>query len=387
LGALSQTARGQEPRRLPLEPAAGRWQLLPEYVRAVYRGPDGRIWYQLSGDRLGRSDSQLKSLLEAEYRQTAPQIAGASLALLESNGRAWFYNNDATVLWGYDGQRWIERRAFVGSRFIGRCPTAGELEDNLVNRDAGGKAFFRDLQGVHVFDGQIWSYRGIAPHVPSQNGQVRYAVSPSGKYAVALPPKIVNQRPNIAFLNLELWTLKEGQWQEAESPWTEKPGSIGPFIITDNGVLWYIWYKGDYQEGGRLRWLSLAPTAGAAPSDRVASLIAMLDDNAFEIRQQATDELAVMESDVGPQLEAAKKIATASPEARARIDGILRLRKARLASDDATIDAFGSTIGQCRVQRPKSVFQDSAGGRYVFAEAVSQGKSEPQRPRSCRAGR
>lgn len=352
--------------------------MLPEYVRAVYRGPDGRIWYQLSGDSLGRSDSQLKGLLEAEYRQTTPQIAGASLALLESNGRAWFYNNDATVLWGYDGEHWIEHRAFPGARFLGRCPTAGELEDNLVNRAAGGKAFFRDLQGVHVFDGKNWSYRGIATRVPTQNGQIRYAVSPSGNYAVALPPKIENQRPNIAFLNLELWTLKEGQWQEAESPWADKPGSIGPFIITDSGVLWYIWYQGAYNVGGRLRWLSLAPPADASPSERVARLIAMLDDNAFEIRQQATDELVILEQDVGPQLEAARKVAKASAEVRTRIDGILRLRKARLASDDATIDAFGSTIGQCRVQRPKSVFQDAAGGRYVFAEAVSQGESEPR---------
>src|SRR6266850_2526314 len=181
LVALSQTARGQQPRRLSLEPPDGRWQMLPEYVRAVYRGPDGRIWYQLSGDRLGRSDSQLKSQLEAEYRQTTPQIAGASLALLESNGRVWFYNNDATVLWGYDGERWIEHRAFPGLRFMGRCPTAGEMEDNLVNRAAGGKVFFRDLQGVHVFDGKHWSYRAIAARVPSQNGQIRYAVSPSGK--------------------------------------------------------------------------------------------------------------------------------------------------------------------------------------------------------------
>src|SRR5688500_2323974 len=82
VAASLQTAIGQQPRRLALEPPAGRWQMMPEYVRAVFRGPDGRIWYQLNGDRLGRSDSQLKTLLEAEYRHSAPQIAGASLALL-----------------------------------------------------------------------------------------------------------------------------------------------------------------------------------------------------------------------------------------------------------------------------------------------------------------
>src|SRR5437879_1825006 len=111
---IGPTAAAEPIRRLSFDLPEARWQLLPEAVRAVYVGPDGRLWYQLNGDSLGRAHSVLRSTLEAEYRQPSPQIAGALIALLEPGGRAWFYVNATNELWGFDGQSWIERKAPTG---------------------------------------------------------------------------------------------------------------------------------------------------------------------------------------------------------------------------------------------------------------------------------
>jgi hypothetical protein len=318
---------------------------------------------------LGRSTSQLRAALETEYRQASPQIAGAAIALLEPQGRAWFYVNEGQELWGYDGKAWIERKASLGSIFRGRCPTRGELPENYANRSAGGKAWFRDSQGIHVFDGQSWNYSYLCPRLDSQDGQLRFAVSPNGRFAVALPPKIT-QRPT-GFQNVELWTLADGKWQYAETPWIDSPGTAGPFCVTDKGVLWYVW------TGGVLRRLALTRLPGDSVQEQVTALVGRLDDDQFDTRQQATDALIELEEYIEPQLQAARAAARSS-EARTRLDAVLRLRQEhRETPDKIAPDSPGTRVGQCRVRNVKSLFQDNDGRLFVFAEAITRGSQPP----------
>jgi hypothetical protein len=377
---LAGPASADEPAgRLSFDPPDGRWQLLHESVRAVYQllhesvravyqGPDDRLWYQLNGDSLGRSESQIRQSLAAEYRQPSPRISGAALALLEPSGRAWFYVNQAREVWGYDGQKWIERRASSGNYFFARCPTAGELPDNLANRSAGGKAWLRDLQGVHVFDGQSWSYSAICPRIPSIIGQLRYAVSPSGKYAVALPPKQI-QIPT-GYQNVALWSFADGKWQQVDSPWTNRPTTVGSFCVTDKGVLWYV-------AAGMLHSVSIDRSPPERADQQLAELIRRLDADEFDKRQQAHDALAGREDDIRPQLKAAQG-GTQSAEMKWRLEALLKLHEAKRTNPALRLlPGATKTIGQCRVQSVKSIFQDDAGRLYIFAERITPANQAP----------
>src|SRR4051812_44360544 len=73
--------------QISLKPA--RWQTLPLEIRTVRFGPDGRGWLGLI--RAETKESDVRAALEREYREQTPQLRGVSLALLEPDGRAWFY--------------------------------------------------------------------------------------------------------------------------------------------------------------------------------------------------------------------------------------------------------------------------------------------------------
>src|SRR5206468_3953654 len=122
LPLCSQVEAEEASDRFTLKMRPVRWQLLPEAVRAVYVGPDGRVWHQLSGDSLGRSEAEIRGLLEKESSQPSPMISGAVIALLEPTGRVWFFANNGRDLWRYDGKTWIEHKAVENSSFIGSCP-------------------------------------------------------------------------------------------------------------------------------------------------------------------------------------------------------------------------------------------------------------------------
>src|SRR5438552_358903 len=176
VGSTSLAEQADQP---SFTPAAIRWQILPQGILGVRVGPDGRIWYQLDSNPNGRSDDEVRRSLESEYRQSSPQISGAALALFEPNGRVWFYAKAGREVWGYDGQQWIERKASAGSRFCGKCPTRGEMNDNLANRFVGGRAWLREQQGIHVFDGQGWIFTAVCPPLNTLEDIPRFSVSPN----------------------------------------------------------------------------------------------------------------------------------------------------------------------------------------------------------------
>src|SRR4051812_8637673 len=79
--------KNQQRLKISLQPV--RWQTLPAEIRSVRFGPDGRGWLGLAPGEA--KDADIRASLEREYSEESPQLRGASLALLEPDGRAWFY--------------------------------------------------------------------------------------------------------------------------------------------------------------------------------------------------------------------------------------------------------------------------------------------------------
>src|SRR5438046_8786203 len=99
-----------------------RWRHMPSDVSAAYAGPDGRTWFQMAANPTVRETPQLREMLEGEYKNPAPRISGASLALFEPHGRVWFYVNMAKTMRGCDGKQWTEHNASPKNTFVGSCP-------------------------------------------------------------------------------------------------------------------------------------------------------------------------------------------------------------------------------------------------------------------------
>ena len=351
-----QSAKPQE--RLSIELANVRWQQPPKEVRAAYVGPDGRTWYQLSSDPGGKSPEDVRRSLEREYRQTAPQVSGAAIALLEPTGRAWFSWNYGKELWGYDGRQWIQRDAPDGSTFIGVCPTRGALPDNVSNRFVGGKAWFRDRQGVHVFDGNEWSYAPFFDRASDRRFEPpRFAASPDGELAVALVAE-TNEENSVT--RHDVWVFQNGKWQQRGHLPAPRRGSAGSFCITNEGILWYVW------NSVALRSLDLSEKSTAAQED-LAPLIAQLGHKQFERREEATEKLAKEGADIAPQLKGALEGAK-DVEIKLRLEELLNRFDNQFTRP---IEEF-AVFGDCRVQKVAAIFQDEDERLYVFSEAIQR---------------
>jgi hypothetical protein len=96
------TATAAEPRLTIAAPEA-RFEPLSKEVLGITIGPDEWLWCWVSALSPPEGLSAIKTEFEREYDEESPQIQGAELALLEPDGRAWFYANNRMKLIGYDG--------------------------------------------------------------------------------------------------------------------------------------------------------------------------------------------------------------------------------------------------------------------------------------------
>lgn len=357
--------QAQPPDHLSIDLEPARWQLLPPAFRSVCVGPDGRNWYTIDPGDSKPSDVEIRAALEREYRENSPQLTGASLALLEPGGRAWFYIKP-DQLWGYDGQKWIVRTAATGSKFTGDCPTRGQLHNNLANRFVDGKAWFRDEQGVHTYDGQEWSYAALCPPKNAEPHLPRFAVSPGGKFAVAMTPQAAGQHVQLTNPDLWVWENGHGQWAKREIVWSEVQSTFGAFCVTDQGQLWCT-------QNGVLRIINLAATPSVL--ERLPELIAQLDDDDAQIRQQAYETLNQVAEQIQPPLIAALKAAT-SPEAKRRLTALVDRTNATL--NPMLIAGRGTAVPPFLVHAANALFQDEQGRILFSATASTPGESRIQ---------
>lgn len=104
----------------------------------------GRSWYQrLGGDSLGRTPSEIRSLLESEVNKPSPLISVLPSPCLSPSVRGSLQRVDEKV--GASTERHglsVSRRRVPA--LVGSCPSRGEIPDNTEIFSVGKKAFFPD---------------------------------------------------------------------------------------------------------------------------------------------------------------------------------------------------------------------------------------------------
>ncbi|GAH07606.1 unnamed protein product, partial [marine sediment metagenome] len=199
-------------------------------VRAVYVGPDNRVWYQLCHPARRENLEVVRRIIEREFDKKSPQLFGARPTLFEPSGRVWFRTHSGRALLGYDGKQWIERHAKEDHYFTGNCPNHGRVYRNGYNLFLNGVAFFSESHGILCFDAGNWSYQQMTEILPGERGTINYPVlipEPDGKGV-------------IAFLKVKedfiLWRWRKGAWEEISLPDAIKPEVVSTVAPRRNGI-------------------------------------------------------------------------------------------------------------------------------------------------------
>src|SRR4051812_44963424 len=95
----------------------------------------------------------------------------------------------------------------------------------------GGRAWFRDEQGIHVFDGKEWTYATLCPPINSEQSLPRFSVSPSGKFAVAMAPRVPGRAASLVNPDVWFWTADSPAWQKLPMFWMTKRASSHRFVL------------------------------------------------------------------------------------------------------------------------------------------------------------
>jgi hypothetical protein len=205
-GAVGEpVAPGRRERRGPVKLREVLWQALPDRIRAVYRAPGGKLWYQLWREGKRPTAEQTKAIVEREYKREQPQILEYRPVLFEPGGRVWLVEDSQRLLLGYDGEKWIERKPEKLAHFAGtyhlrrvRHETACYLQK---------RAFVVDSQGVHAYDGKKWSYQKMLEK-PEDLYYPRLRPEPDGKGLIAVAQR---RKPGV-------WRWRGGEWKKIALP-------------------------------------------------------------------------------------------------------------------------------------------------------------------------
>lgn len=196
-----------------------RSQWLPDTVREVKTGPDGRVWYALFPrgwvpDGIAQSNvGAIMAAIERQFDQPAPKLPGVQVALFEPDGRVWFTVEPGHLLLGYAGRpgEWIVRRANDSHRFTGRANGVGNPSPGSGGRNqmVGNHRLFIDRGGVHVFDGESWTYHSLLEGHRRGGVQVRHSIlEPFGRGVVFVTENAANP----------VWRFSRGAWSELPLP-------------------------------------------------------------------------------------------------------------------------------------------------------------------------
>lgn len=207
-----------------------RWQILPQPIRAVFVGPDARIWHQLLEPAYEEDVTMVRRIIEGQFHETAPQLYGAEPALFESNGRIWFRTHSHKRLLGYDGVDWVDCPANGSAQFTGSCPGHGRVSRCEYNLEVDGVLFFPDEHGVHAFNGRSWDYQNMGATAADTRIVVR--AEPTSRGVIAINPADFSR----------LWYCRQGQWREETLAETEiqdvlPAWSDGVWLLTTDHLL------------------------------------------------------------------------------------------------------------------------------------------------------
>jgi len=165
--------------------------------------------------------------VEREWKQKSPQISGATIDLLDEQGRVWVSIDHRKRLLGYDGQQWIERNGRSGGVFVGRCPTKGQLTDVGANQSRNDVSWFIEQTGIHRFHNKSWTYHPV-PNSKYQN-YPELAVSPDGRIGVAYRSSAEG-----------LLAFKDGQWSLHQKANATKSRAMSYGVVTNEGQFHFL---------------------------------------------------------------------------------------------------------------------------------------------------
>jgi hypothetical protein len=210
-----------------------RWQVLPAGVSRVIVAPNGRTWYQ---HRIPYGTNvtleEIKQQIASQFTRPSPQIAFATLLLVEPGGRAWFTDPGKQTILGYDGKDWITRKpASRTDEHTGCPPTRGRLFTGSYHRCIDGIVWLLSDRGLERFDGQHWQSLEM-PTLPNQERfATKLAVSPDGKLTVAAGSTI-----NV---------YRDGKWTSSKLNLGRKNATLYDIAATDSETLWCHLNTGD----------------------------------------------------------------------------------------------------------------------------------------------
>ncbi len=339
---------------IPIKLRRVRWQALPGEVRAVYVGPDDRVWYQLHETGDEADPDSLRAGIKKAFRSRSPQLTGARPALFEPGRRVWFIAEDETLLLGYDGKQWIERRATAGHFFTGVPVNHGRIHGDSHNLSVDGTAFFTGSHGVHVLHEGEWSYREM--HA------VKHLVS-RGDLSPELIP-VTGQGSVLAFNRFwegtVLWRWNGGDWEEIALPKSIRPGTIRDVVPHLDAVHAFV-------IEGRI----VQVAAGSMGKGDVSELLKNLLDESYQVREKATSDLIERGADVKPVLEKALSQAR-DPEVKWRLQRILKAVQPAGAGGQVRMGGYGFT-------GPSLVHHDGLGYTYIGVQSIDVGLASPNR--------
>ncbi|MDK1031657.1 MAG: hypothetical protein QGD94_06600 [Planctomycetia bacterium] len=317
-----------------------RWQGLPEPVCGVYVGPDGRVWYELDHPRDTAEDpSEARRIIVREFGKKSPQLFGARPALFGPGGRVWFSVAD-TVILGYDGKRWIERRLQQDHSFTSSPANHGRYLRNGCSLYLGGVAFFPDSGGVHSFDGNRCPYEAFSKEKLKNTKHPVLVPDFDGKGVVAFVPD-----------NRErLWRWRKGRWKVLPLPPNLVTSTIKGAGVRGHGV--WIFTK---------RRSAVFISFGVETGALFPALLKKLGDDDYQRREKATREMIGL----GPGIMAAvhKTLAdTDDPEVRWRLGTVFEALKGSLRGS--------CTLGPYELRKASLYLLEPDGTMYVGAQEI-----------------
>ncbi len=146
---------GDLPPRIPLDLKKVSRQALPQSVQDVYRGPDGRVWFEIDRPGVNLSLETAKKVVEREFSKEHPQIPGLQILGWGRNHRIWLFRGSlrgygSDTILGYDGTNWVQTESQI-RLYPGLVPIVLK-EHTLFAGDAGVLGFngnrFRTLRQV-----------------------------------------------------------------------------------------------------------------------------------------------------------------------------------------------------------------------------------------------
>ena len=359
------------------------WQFMPDDVISVFRGNDGRLWQQIQDDPPEKDIEKLKQNIQEEFSKKSPRIRWR-IALFESGKRVWFTNKENNMLLGYDGEKWIEKKADEKHFFYGvtsNCFRKGKPFNIFLD----GRSFFIDSLGILTFDGENWDYCKMADNnfggttsmypilLPCPDMKGVFAVFKSKTKGV--PGKIINAPAQIqqraAITSGKFWTteinimeFRDGKWTNVELADGLNPADIEIVLPREKGMI-------VGTTGGKMIFFQ----DEVLDKEKFNALLAKLSDENFNVREKATTDLAGLGITFRKSITEARKEAK-DPEVRDRLSKALELMKDVQATQE-DLQVFGDYI----LKDPAIVHYDVSARIFLTsADVRMKGKDETLGP-------